>query len=137
MVVERRIGEHVLREEEDGILVITFRGDLSVAEMRAIVEEHDARLVRDGDLYVVSDLRLLGALERGARHVLGNRSKELPGYCSAYMAPHFKMRLVMDLLMKAVNLMMASKVLHRFFDREEDALVWLRETREQKRARAA
>ena len=37
----------------------------------------------------------------------------------------------------AANLMMASKVLHRFFDREEDALLWLRETREQKRARAA
>jgi hypothetical protein len=133
MESERRIGEHVLRIEEDGVLVVVLRGALTADEMREIVRAHDEKLLAEGDLQVLSDLRAVTTVEPGARHALGGRPKDLPGYCTAYMVPNFKIKLVMDLLLRAANSIMKSKLVHRFFDDEAEALAWLRQMRASRR----
>lgn len=129
---QRRIGRHDVRVDDDDILTLSIDGDLRADEMREILREHDAKLNRDGDLYVVSDLRRLGSVEPGARHELGARSRTMPGYCVAYMVSGFKMKLLLEFIIKAVNVRLEGKVIFRFFDTAESAREWLRSMQQQR-----
>jgi hypothetical protein len=133
MSFRRRIGEHEVRIDDNDLMTIVFRGALGAADMLEILREHDGKLCADGDLFVISDLRALTTVEPGARHALGARSKVLPGYCVAYMVPNFKVRLVLDMLLRAAGLLMKVKVHHRFFDDEASARTWLLEMQRSRR----
>ncbi len=129
---QRRIGRHDVRVDDDDILTLIVDGDLRADEMREILREHDSKLIRDGDLYVVSDLRRLGSVEPEARHELGARSRTLPGYCVAYMVSGFKMKLLLEFIIKAVNVRLTGKVVFRFFDNDAQAREWLRSMQQQR-----
>ncbi len=127
MSFQRRIGEHEVRVDDADLMTIVFRGPLGAQDMQEILREHDGKLGADGDLFVISDLRGLTTVEPGARHALGKRSKTLPGYCVAYMVPNFQIRLVLEMFLRAANVLMKAKVSHRFFDDELQARRWLME----------
>ena len=129
MILDRHISEHRVFIEDDGLFIIEFRGPMSAADMGEILREHDGKLAADRDLFVLSDLRALTTVEPTARHALGTRPKGLPGYCVAYMVPNYRMKMVMDLVIRAANVLTPSKVVHRFFDDAEEARRWLREMR--------
>ncbi len=131
-IFQRRIGKHEVRVDEDNIMTLVIGGDLRTDEMREILLDHDTKLLREGDLFVISDLRALGSVEPGARHVLGQRPKTLPGYCVAYMVSSFKLKLFLELLLKTVNLRLAGKVQFRFCDTEAHAREWLRQMQQQR-----
>lgn len=133
MTFERHIGQHVLRVDDDDILVIDFQGPVTAAEMAEIVGLHDQKLVADGDLYVLSNLVRAGHPEPAARHVLGARPKGLPGYCVAYVVEDFRMKLLLGLLVRAANLLTTSTVVHRFFDGKDEARAWLSDMQEKRR----
>ena len=125
MSFQARIGEHEVSVDDDDIMMIVFRGPLRVQDMQGILQAHDEKLRRDGDLFVISDLRALGSVEPGARHALGVRSKVLPGYCVAYMVPSFQLKLLMEVLLRAANFRLKGKVQYRFFDEVAPAHEWL------------
>jgi hypothetical protein len=127
--MQRRIGEHEISVDDDGIMKLVFRGTLGTHDMMEILKEHDGKLQADGDLYVISDLRAIAAIQPGARHALGARSKTLPGYCVAYLVASFHVRLMLEVLLRAASLLMKAKVQHRFFDDETSARQWLVEMR--------
>lgn len=127
MSFQRRIGEHEVRVDDAGLMTIAFRGPLRAQDMQEILSEHDGKLCADGDLFVISDLRALTTVEPGARHALGKRSKALPGYCVAYVVPNFRVRLLLDVLLRAANALMNVKVHHRFFNDDASARQWLME----------
>lgn len=129
---QRNIGTHLLSVDEENILTVILSGNLRGEDMREILLEHDTKLVREGDLYVLSDLRTLRSVEPRARHVLGQRPKTLPGYCVAYMVSSFKLKLLLELLLKAVNLGLSGKVLYRFFEVEAQGREWLRQMQQQR-----
>ncbi len=129
MSFQRRIGAHEVIVDDDDILTVVFRGQLGAQDMREILIEHDGKLNRDGDLFSISDMRRVGAVEPGARHALGARSRNLPGYCVAYMVSSFQMKLLMEVLLRAANLRLKGKVAYRFFDSEGPAREWLLEMR--------
>lgn len=132
---QRTIGEHEVRVDSENILTLVFRGTVRVADMRQILHEHDGMLMRDGELFVLSDLRMLRSVEPGARHVLGTRPASLPGYCVAYMVSSFQMKLFLDVLLRAANFKQKGKVQYRFFDAEAAAYAWLRQMQQQRERR--
>jgi hypothetical protein len=130
---ERHIGQHFVRVGDDDLMVMKYRGPVSVAEATELIGIHDEKLAADGDLYVLADLLELGTVTPEARHVAGARPKSLPGYCVAYVVVDFRMKLLMGVFLRAVSLLTPSKIVHRFFDEQESARAWLREMREQRR----
>jgi hypothetical protein len=129
MALQRRIGEHDIRVDDDGIMTVVFRGPLGTHDMGELLKEHDGKLEADGDLYVISDLRAIASITPGARHALGTRSKTLPGYCVAYLVASFQVKLLLEVFLRAASLLMKAKVQHRFFDDETSARQWLVEMR--------
>jgi hypothetical protein len=133
MATLKHFGQHEVRVDDDDIMTIVFRGPLEAQEMQDILREHDDKLVADGDLYSISDLRGLSSVKPGARHALGARAKNLPGYCVAYMVPHFQAKLFLEVLLRTANLLLKVKVHYRFFDAQEPAREWLLEMRRSRR----
>jgi len=133
MSYQRQIGPHEVRVDDDDLMTIVFQGPLDAQQMQEILREHDGKLAADGDLFSISDLRGLTAVAPGARHALGARSKNLPGYCVAYMVPHFQAKLILEVLLRTANLLLKVKVHYRFFDAVEPAREWLLEMRRSRR----
>lgn len=133
MSYQRQIGPHEVRVDDDDIMSIVFRGPLEAQQMQEILREHDGKLAADGDLYSISDLRALGPVAPGARHALGARTKNLPGYCVAYMVPHFQAKLLLEVMLRTANLLLKVKVHYRFFNAEEPAKEWLLEMKRSRR----
>jgi len=125
MSFQRRIGEHEVRVDDAGIMTIVFRGPLGAQHMQEILREHDAKLLEDGDLFVISDLRALTTVEPGARHALGARSRTLPGYCVAYMVPSFQIKLLLEVLLRAAKFRPKGKVVFPFVVDEAVGPVWV------------
>ena len=134
MSFQRRIGAHDVSIDDDDIMTVVFRGQLGAQDMQEILREHDGKLSRDGDLFIISDMRQMSTVEPGARHALGARSRSLPGYCVAYMVSSFQVKLLMEVLLRAANLRLKGKVLYRFFDAEGPAREWLLEMRRNRQA---
>ena len=133
MSFQRRIGEHEVRVDDADIMTIVFRGSLGAQDMQEILRAHDEKLLRDGDLFVISDLRSLTSVEPGARHALGARSRTLPGYCVAYMVPSFQVKLFLEVLLRAANFRLKGKVVYRIVDDEASGREWLIDVRHKRK----
>lgn len=132
---EHHIGQHVCRFEEPDFLVIELKGPMLPGQASSLARVHDAALIAQGRLFVLCDLRAGCEWSPSARAELKNRPKNLPHHSVAYVGVAPAVRIVLDMVVRGVQLFAKTKLTHRFFDDEHAARVWLASERPRKRTR--
>jgi hypothetical protein len=128
-VEEKRIGNHVVRFEQDDFMFLHLEGMIDAREMAAIAAEHNQRLLAHGRLFTLCVAGKGVRMSPEARHGVRNRPKNLPPYWLACVGAPFAARVIVDMLMRALKLFTGATTTHRFFDSEAEARAWLREVR--------
>ncbi len=117
-------GRHTLVYGDDGISILTYRGPVSAAEMKTILDSEDLANVPDVVL-VICDMRQLGPIDPEARRMGARSPKPAKRYFTAYIGATFALRVVVDLWTRATNAFHGKKYSVDFFDDIEAARVWL------------
>ena len=128
-VEEKLVGRHVVRFEDGDLFVLRIRGAILPGEMGALAREHDARLMARGRLLVLCDLREALPPDASARHELRDRPKNLPAHWIAYVGTPHRVGVVIDLIVRATSLLSSSNIVHRYFQDEPSARLWLADMR--------
>jgi hypothetical protein len=128
-VEEKQAGQHFIRVEGDDFMTLEFHGLITAADMAAILQEYDARLLAQGRLFVLCNMSEAGDMMPEARATAKRRPKGLPWSYIAYVGASFGKRVVIDMLMRAIAVLSRVMTTHRFFDNEAEARAWLLEMR--------
>jgi hypothetical protein len=129
MSEEIHIGNHVLRFEQEDLLLMEFHGDILPGEMGAIYRAHDARLLAIGRLFVLADVSGAKGMSNGSKHEARERPKPLPPHVVAVVGAPYTLRVVIDLLARATRLLTGGATTLRFFETMEQARAYLEECR--------
>jgi hypothetical protein len=124
-----RIGRHVLRFEQDDLLLMEFHGDILKGEMGAMYRLHDERLVEEGRLFVLADVRDAAGMASTAKHEARDRPKPLPPHVVAVVGAPYTLRVMIDLLARATRLLTGGATTLRFFGTMDEARAYLHECR--------
>src|SRR5688500_15544044 len=106
-------------------MVIEMNGVIGPGDMTAINEAHDARLFAEGCLFVLCFTGNVTGMAPAARHEHKVRPKDPPPSFSAILGARFVARVIIDMMVRAANLLTNAQVTHRFFDEEAEARAWL------------
>ena len=87
------IGRHTLVYGDDGVSVMTYRGDVSVEEMKAILETEELPQVPDV-VMLICDMREMGKIAPEARSMGARNPKPAKRYLTAYVGASFAVRVV-------------------------------------------
>jgi len=129
MSEEIRIGKHVLRFEREDMLLMEFHGDILKGEMGAMYRLHDERLLAEGRIFVLADVREATGMASTAKHEARDRPKPLPPHVVAVVGAPYTLRVMIDLLARATKLLTGGATTLRFFDTMAEARVYLDECR--------
>lgn len=126
---ERRIGNHVLRFEAADFVVVEMNGVIQPGDMNAINEVLHERLFAEGHLLTLCLTANVTGMDPAARRETKARPKDPPPTYAAILGANFVARVVIDMLMRAANLLANAKITHGFFTSEAEARAWLAEMR--------
>ncbi|MDI1443414.1 hypothetical protein [Polyangium sp. 6x1] len=129
MSEEHHIGKHVLRFEQEDLLLMEFHGDVEPGEMAAMYRVHDARLLALGRIFVLADVRGAAGMARVAKGEGIGRPKPLPPHVVAVVGAPFSLQVVIELLARATTLLTGGATTLRFFRTMADARAYLDECR--------
>ncbi|MDI3289164.1 STAS/SEC14 domain-containing protein [Polyangium sp. 15x6] len=124
---EIHIGNHVLRFEQEDLLVMVFRGDVEDGEMSAIFRVHDERLLALGRIFVLADVRQATAMSRMAKGEGLGRPKPLPPHVVAVVGAPYSIRVLIELIARATKLLTGGATTLRFFETIAEARAYLEE----------
>lgn len=127
VVEEKSFGSHRMLFEEGGLVTAEVRGDLCEADVKAMMIEHDARLLEYGTLFLLCDVREFSHLGPGARQALMQRQTEIPHYYIAIVSHNFVARVVPEMLYRAVKILGMLQITVHHFTNPLDARTWLLE----------
>ena len=113
--------------EQDGLVTAVVRGDLSETDVKAMMLEHDQRLLDYGTLFLLCDVREFTHLGPGARQALMRRQTEIPHYYIAIVSDNFVARVVPEMLYRAVKILGMLQITVNHFSNPVDARKWLLE----------
>ncbi|TKD01352.1 hypothetical protein [Polyangium fumosum] len=123
------IGRHVLRFEQEDLLVMEFHGDLESGEMAAMWRVHDERLLALGRIFVLADVRHAAGMSRIAKGEGLGRPKSLPPHIAAVVGAPYSIQVVIELLARATKLLTGGVATLRFFGTMAEARAYLEECR--------
>lgn len=131
----RRVGGAVFSFVQPDVLRLEWSSQLepeAVEAMRSITDELRAR--HGGSVMLLVDLRNANTVTPAARKKLVEVSRDSPWAATAMVGASFKMRVLAELISKAVQLIMPGRAKSEFFDTEEQAMTWLGQQRAALRA---
>lgn len=128
-VEERCIGNHVLRFEGADFVVVEMSGVIQPGEIHTINEVFHERLFAEGRLFVLCFTANVTGMDPAARRESKARPRNPPPTYAAILGASFVSRVVIDMIMRAANLLADAKLTHRFFSGEAEARAWLEEMR--------
>lgn len=112
------------------ILRLEYSGQIEAEAIEALRTVTDELRASHGDyLMLLVDLRNATSMSHAARKKMVEVSRGSPWAASAMVGASFKLRVVAELITKAVGLIMRVEAKSQFFDTEEQAMTWLGERR--------
>jgi hypothetical protein len=122
-------GKHSLRFEEPDLVVFTFVGDITAAEVRESLE--DLKGFAAGRPYVLelADMTRAGTMPAEVRKQAAETLKGMPFRGVALFGASFQLRVFANLFINAVNLFTRQDNPGAFFKTEIEARAWLDERR--------
>jgi len=121
---EKRIGEHQLSLGGD-LLLLELGPYIGSGEIGAMAKEADETLLELGHLFVLCDVSRVSGASRHINAELRGRPKHLPAHFVVYVGAPFKLRVILDLIIRASRLLTGAQITHRFFDTREEGRAWL------------
>jgi len=124
-----QFGKHTLHFEEPGIAVITYRGNITLDEMRVLAAvpefpEHQRKFQ-----LTLCHMKNFGGVESAARRAGTDREWKSEQYFVAYVNASFSTRIMANMWTRAMNVLKGPKNHLGFFDDHESAKAWLVEQR--------
>lgn len=126
----RCIGTHRLRFEPPDLIFLEDRGDFSLEDAAALIEEVDRIAASRGPLLLLNDFRQLGQVPSAARKRLINPSLISRIRAAAIFGAGFPQRILFRMAVNALKLTYgASMPEMQIFESEAEARAWLDEAR--------
>lgn len=121
-------GQHVAWAEEDTFFD-TPRGDISLTEMRQMLDLVEEIKQRQGRVFVITKVRELGAISPEARRMCAQWALQNPISAAAVVGASVATRALLTLVLRAMNLFHPKNMPVRFCSSEEEARLWVAEQR--------
>ena len=126
--MEHRFGTHIVRFEED-IGYIQFVGDLTPADLSALLGIVDDIIAQHRRYGAIIDARQMGAVSPATRRFLSEWKGSQYCYGNAVFGQGFALRVSMMMAMRAVQLFTGRSFPVAFFNTETESKSWLQTRR--------
>jgi hypothetical protein len=135
-VQERRIGQSYVRFEPPDLLVEVITDELTDDELREFMMLGAEWLRGKRDVFIIADISGLSTLSPANRKVVREMDWGADITGIAMIGASFHMRVVAQLIVKAIQLLQRRSYELHFFDAEADAHAWVAELRRKNASRA-
>lgn len=120
------IGRHHAVLEPSGLLVFTFDGVIHASDVATYVTLRDTFLAGLPCVLTLVDLRSLEGIEPGSRRDIASMRESRP-QATAFIGGTFQLRVISQMVVKAIRIFGGRKLAFRFFEDELTARAWLEE----------
>lgn len=125
------LGEHALRYEPPDLLFLDWRGTLEASDIETLSSFTETARERSGaPLYLVVDARAARGISGAARKGVSNLARRKYWHATLCHGADFKLRVLIELIVNAVNLLVKEPLPLVFVGSEAEARDWVRARRE-------